>query len=361
MMVRELQSHVKLSSRMDKDSCSIQRNQDAMTVMVREDEDLPIFIKRDISNIKDGNYLERLLQVYEDQIKTLKGEIMHKNNIILDLLSVVKSTRENPTQEALSKESISNGSISNGSIDVQADQCHDNRDSQIWQQPKRPAKAKNTSHSSQLALSNRYDLLKDNEWLRDADNSENNQSNLSQSVQDNKTAKKAPRNKRIITIAGDSMLKDVKQWHVQNTIPGNKIYVKCFPGATTNDMRDYLKPSMRHDPDLILIHAGTNSLNSAQTPLEIADDIIDLASSSKTEDNDVVISSIIRRGDALNNKANEVNKILAEKCLALDIGFQNNNNIQLKHLQGNGHWGGIHLNSSGTNIFKTNLFDTVRF
>ena len=228
---------------------------------------------------------------------------------------------------------------------MQADQCHDNRDSRVWQQPKKPAKAKNTSYSSQLqdklALSNRYDLLKDNEWLRDADDSENNESNLSQSVQDNETAKKgkAPRNKRMITIAGDSMLKDVKQWHVQNAIPGHKIYVKCFPGATTTDMRDYLKPSMRHDPDLILIHAGTNSLNSAQTPLEIADDIIDLASSIKTEDNDVVISSIILRGDALNNKVNEVNKILAENCLALDIGFQNNSNIQLKHLQGNGHWG----------------------
>ena len=213
---------------MDKGSCSTERNQDAMTVTVREDEVLPILIKRDNYNTNDSNYLERLLLVYEDQIKTLKGEIMHKNNIILDLMSVVKSTRENPTQEVLSKEPISNGSTSNSStsnssIDVQADQCHDNRNSQVWQQPKRPAKAKNTSHSSQLALSNRYDMLQDNEWLRDADNSENNQSNLSQSVQDNKTAKKAPRNKRIITIAGDSMLKDVKQWHVQNAIPGHKI------------------------------------------------------------------------------------------------------------------------------------------
>ena len=88
---------------------------------------------------------------------------------------------------------------------------------------------------------------------------------------------------------------------------------------------------MRHNPDFILLHAGTNSLNSAQTPLEIADDIIDLASSIKTEENEVVISSIIRRGEALNKKA--------EKCLALDIGFQNNSNIQLKHLQRNGHGG----------------------
>ena len=112
---------------------------------------------------------------------------------------------------------------------------------------------------------------------------------------------------------------------------------------------------MRHNPDLVLIHAGTNSLNSAQTPLEIADDIINLASAIKAEDNNVVISSIIRRGDALNNKANEVNKILAEKCLPLDIGFQNKSNIQLKASTRKRTLGGIHLNNSGTNIFKTNF------
>ena len=248
-MVPELRSHVKLSSRMDKGSCSTQGNQDAMTVTVSEDEDLPISIKRDTNKTNDSNYLARLLQVHEDQIKTLKGELKHKNNIISDLLGVVKSinTRENPTQEALCKESIGN------SIDLQDDQCHDNRDCQVWQQPKRPAKAKDTSHSNLLALSNRYNMLKDNEWLRDANDSENNESNLSQSAKDTKTAKRAPRNKGMITIAGDWMLKDVKQWHVQNAIPGHKIYVKCFPGASTTYMRDYIKPSLIHDPDLMQV------------------------------------------------------------------------------------------------------------
>ena len=79
------------------------------------------------------------------------------------------------------------------------------------------------------------------------------------------------------------MLKDVKQWHVQNAMPGHKIYGKCFPGTRTVDMRDEKSPSMRHDPDLILLHAGTNNLNSAPTPLDIADDIIDLASLIKNE------------------------------------------------------------------------------
>ena len=153
---------------MDKGSCSTQGNPDAMTVTVSEDEDLPILIKWDTNNINDSNYLARLLQVYEDQIKTLKGEIEHKNNIILYLLSVDKSTRENPTQEALCKEAISNDSM-----DVQ-DLCNDNQDCQVWQQPKRPSKVKSTSHSSQLALSNIYNMLKDNEWLRDVDDNENN-------------------------------------------------------------------------------------------------------------------------------------------------------------------------------------------
>ena len=101
MMVPELPSHVKLSSRVDEGSCSTQGNPNAMSVTVSEDKDLAISIKRDTNKINDSNYFARLLQVYEDQIKTLKGEIKHKNDIILDLLSVVKSINigENPTQQ----------------------------------------------------------------------------------------------------------------------------------------------------------------------------------------------------------------------------------------------------------------------
>ena len=70
-----------------------------------------------------------------------------------------------------------------------------------------------------------------------------------------------------ITIAGDSMLKDVKQWHVQNAIPGHKIYVKCFPGATTTDMRDYFKPSMRHDPDMQVLPAQILLKHPSKSPM----------------------------------------------------------------------------------------------
>ena len=39
-------------------------------------------------------------------------------------------------------------------------------------------------------------MLRDNRWLRDADESENDEISLSQSAQDTKTAKKAQRNSR---------------------------------------------------------------------------------------------------------------------------------------------------------------------
>ena len=58
--------------------------------------------------------------------------------------------------------------------------------------------------------------------------------------------------------------KDVKQWHVQNAIPGHKIYAKRFPGTNSSDMRDYIKLTMRHESDLVLIHFGTKNLDSNQ-------------------------------------------------------------------------------------------------
>ena len=36
--------------------------------------------------------------------------------------------------------------------------------------------------------------------------------------------------------------------------------VKTHPGATTNDIIDYIKPTIRQKPDIVIIHSGTNDL-----------------------------------------------------------------------------------------------------
>ena len=41
-----------------------------------------------------------------------------------------------------------------------------------------------------------------------------------------------------------------------------KLYVKSFSGATVSCMTDYVKPTMKFNPDAVLIHCGTNDLRS---------------------------------------------------------------------------------------------------
>ena len=85
-----------------------------------------------------------------------------------------------------------------------------------------------------------------------------------------------------------------------------KIYVKTFPGATTECMIDYAKPTMKHEPDFVILHRGINGLKSANSPEEISDEIIKLALIMKTDNNDIAISGILPRNDELNMKGQKV-------------------------------------------------------
>ena len=65
-----------------------------------------------------------------------------------------------------------------------------------------------------------------------------------------------------------------------------RLYVKCFPGASINDMLDYGKPSLRRNPDVIIYHAGTNSLKTEDKPRKIVKDIITQTKGMKSDSND---------------------------------------------------------------------------
>ena len=79
-------------------------------------------------------------------------------------------------------------------------------------------------------------------------------------------------------------------------------------------MVDYIKPSMRNNPDLVLSHFGTNDLRSDLSPVQIANAIIDVASKLKSDSNEVVVSLIINRGDGFNRKARSVKRNILKLC-----------------------------------------------
>ena len=154
------------------------------------------------------------------------------------------------------------------------------------------------------------------------------------------------------------MLGGVKKHHFKHLSP-QKVYVECFPGATVDDMNSYIVPSMKHGPEAVVIHAGTNNLSPQKSPLEIAQEILDLASSLQNDNNEIIISSIIGRGDRFQAKATAVNLHLYKLCVDGNFTYLDNSNIRLEHLQKVGHWGNIQLNDKGTNIFKQYLVDIL--
>ena len=71
-------------------------------------------------------------------------------------------------------------------------------------------------------------------------------------------------------------------------------------------MHEYVKPTVRDvNPDQIILHCGTNDLNSERTATQIVRSITELALSLKSKDSKISISLIVPRNDNLNNKANE--------------------------------------------------------
>ena len=69
--------------------------------------------------------------------------------------------------------------------------------------------------------------------------------------------------------------------------------VASFPGCTTQDMKDHIKPLLRRNPDEIIIHVGTISLRSPNTPQESAGELIDLAETVSSESSAVISISIL--------------------------------------------------------------------
>ena len=80
-------------------------------------------------------------------------------------------------------------------------------------------------------------------------------------------------------------------------------------------MYDHAKPTIREvNPEHIILHVGTNDLNSEKTSSQISNSMIDLANSLKNETNNIHVSLIVPRNDNLNNKVKEVNNRLINMC-----------------------------------------------
>ena len=100
--------------------------------------------------------------------------------------------------------------------------------------------------------------------------------------------------KKTAAKVGDSIVRNVPSRSLNQSLKEYFRIVKPFPGPTTQDMKDYIKPTIARNQDMVILHTGTNDLKSKQNPSDIANEIINLAKISGTE---VSISSLIPLGD----------------------------------------------------------------
>ena len=186
-------------------------------------------------------------------------------------------------------------------------------------------------------------------------NDNDNNNNLNNSNNNNNRNNNNKNTKQTVFILGDSMVKKVNGFFLTKDIKHKYLVkVRSFSSAKTRCMHDHVKPTIRDfNPEHIIIHVGTNDLNSEKTASQIASSIIELATSLKNKTNKIYTSLIVPRYDELNNKVNEVNIRLMNMCHARNIGCINHSDTidPEQHLNESN----IHLNKYGNIEFSKNF------
>ena len=116
-------------------------------------------------------------------------------------------------------------------------------------------------------------------------------------------------------------------------------------------MEDYVKPTLREMPTLIILHVGTYDIPTKKAPEQIAENMANLAIKLKSNC-DVSISSITARNDQYQKKAAGANQELKEKCRKKKLQFlDHDNTIAVRNL----NTSKLHLNKRGT-LILSNVF-----
>ena len=120
-------------------------------------------------------------------------------------------------------------------------------------------------------------------------------------------------------------------------------------------MHDHAKIAARYfDPNHIILHYGTNDLNSDRTSSQTAREIIEIELSLKFDKNKISNSLRTPRCDKLNSKASEVKNCVINMCSDRKIAYiDHSSSFQQNHINESK----VHLNRYGTILFAINVFN----
>ena len=124
----------------------------------------------------------------------------------------------------------------------------------------------------------------------------NKANNLPNSTESMDAKPKTNKRKKIrVEILGDSMLNGVQEKGLNKNADIN-IKIRKYPGASSTDILDHIRPSLRKEPDQIIIHAGTNDLTNDHNYLNNVKKIVKMVRET-CKNTKLCFSSLICRTD----------------------------------------------------------------
>ena len=110
-------------------------------------------------------------------------------------------------------------------------------------------------------------------------------------------------------IVGDFMTKYLNGCEVSRD---NSVKIKCHPGATTDNVIDYVRLSGRKKPDMIIIHTGTNDIqNKVNTLQKVRKVITTMKEINVNNEIQIAFSSVIHCEDQdFEEEIKEINRKL---------------------------------------------------
>ena len=150
----------------------------------------------------------------------------------------------------------------------------------------------------------------------------------------------------------------IKHVHGSEVSRDNSVKIRCLLGATTDDIIDYVRPTARKKPDMIIIHTGTNDIqNKVNTLQKVRKVITTIKEIDVNNEIQIAFSSVIHRNDQdFEEEIKEINRKLENLCKGKGIKFINNTNIDGSCLNRSK----LHLNKSGTALLVKNFSQALK-
>ena len=156
--------------------------------------------------------------------------------------------------------------------------------------------------------------------------------------------------KKKMFIVGDSMIKNITGTGISRD---HTVKIRPHPGATNIDMCDYIKPELRHQPDVIILYCGANDIpNEINTVKKLKKLLKEIEGYDKHKKPQVVISGLIKRYDQdFNEDIKSINEKIQSLCKSKGLSFIDKSNIDKSCLNRSK----LHLNRRGSSFLANNF------